>query len=104
MSWKNTCERLVLLAAGIELDIADLPAQAGCLPCKQGDSPTAYDHVEWPPLPAEGLSLIELERRVIERVLEKGEWNVSQAARYLQVPRHILTYRMEKYGLRRPLD
>ncbi|HGG56659.1 MAG TPA: hypothetical protein ENK31_02555, partial [Nannocystis exedens] len=28
--------------------------------------------------------------------------NVSQAAIYLQIPRHVLAYRMEKYGIRRP--
>ena len=57
---------------------------------------------EWPPLPPEGLSLVELERRVIERVLVLKQWNISQSARYLGVPRHILTYRMEKHGIRRP--
>jgi two-component system NtrC family response regulator len=45
---------------------------------------------------------VELERTVIERVLEREGWNVSRAARYLEIPRHKLTYRMEKYGIRRP--
>jgi DNA-binding NtrC family response regulator len=38
---------------------------------------------------------------VIERALQMKRGNVSQAAAYLRIPRHILVYRMEKYGLRR---
>ena len=38
----------------------------------------------------------------VERVLELKQGNVTHAAAYLGVPRHILAYRMAKYGLRRP--
>ncbi|MFH2010426.1 MAG: sigma-54 dependent transcriptional regulator [bacterium] len=98
---QNVCERLVILARGDELSAADLPPRV--LRAGPG-GPVAEGGVldHWPTLPPEGLSLIELERRVIERVLELKEGNVTQAARYLGVPRHILTYRMEKYGIRRP--
>lgn len=93
---RNVCERLVVLAQGDELSLDDLPQTA---PGRGASN----DPLEgWPPLPPDGLSLIELERRVIERVLALKSGNVSQAARYLGVPRHILTYRMEKYGIRRP--
>jgi two-component system NtrC family response regulator len=98
---ENICERLTILAQGDELSLDDLPPRA------KGDRGTFMAtrneaHDEWPPLPPDGLSLMELERRVIERVLEMKTWNISQAARYLEVPRHILTYRMEKFGIRRP--
>jgi two-component system NtrC family response regulator len=56
---------------------------------------------EWPPLPAEGLSLIDLEKEVIGMPLRLKKGNITQAAAYLRVPRHILVYRIEKYGLRR---
>lgn len=56
---------------------------------------------EWPPLPAEGLSLIDLEKRVIERALRTKGGNITQAAAYLRIPRHVLVYRLEKYGIRR---
>jgi DNA-binding NtrC family response regulator len=56
----------------------------------------------WPPLPEGGLGLVDLEKRVIERVLGLKHGNVTQAAAYLRVPRHILAYRMAKYGIRRP--
>ncbi len=93
---RNVCERLVILAQGDALSLEDLPPSA----TGAGAGTDPLD--DWPPLPADGLSLIELERRVIERVLALQAGNVSQAARYLGVPRHILTYRMEKYGIRRP--
>ena len=93
---RNVCERLVILARGNELSADDLPETAA-----SRDAPDDPLN-DWPPLPPDGLSLIELESRVIERVLALKSGNVSQAARYLGVPRHILTYRMEKYGIRRP--
>ncbi len=56
---------------------------------------------DWPPLPAEGLSLVDLEKRVIERALRLKGGNITQAAVFLRIPRHILVYRIGKYGLRR---
>lgn len=87
---ENLCERLVILARGNALSLDDLPHHS------------VRRAKPWPPLPSEGLPLMELERQVIERVLEKERWNIARAARYLAVPRHILTYRMEKFGIRRP--
>lgn len=98
---ENVCERLAILARGDELSIDDLPPSgpddADAVGSAKRDTPD-----EWPPLPPEGLSLMELERHVIQRVLELMQWNIAKAARYLDVPRHILTYRMEKFGIRRP--
>jgi len=92
---ENACERLVILCDGDSLRGDDLPP-----PVLLSPGP-AEAQGEWPPLPAEGLSLIDLERRVIERVLELKGGNVSQAAAYLKIPRHVLAYRLEKYGIRR---
>ena len=47
------------------------------------------------------LSLVDLEKKVIERALRLKGGNITQAAAYLNVPRHILVYRIEKYGIRR---
>jgi two-component system NtrC family response regulator len=44
---------------------------------------------------------VDLEKRVIERVLRLKRGNVTQAAGYLGVPRHVLAYRMAKYGIER---
>jgi two-component system NtrC family response regulator len=31
-----------------------------------------------------------------------NNWNQARAAKFLQVPRHILLYRMEKYSIQTP--
>jgi DNA-binding NtrC family response regulator len=104
---ENACERLVILCAGEALTLADLgPADPGdeleAVPStvRPGVADTMAD--PWPALPEQGLSLVDLEKRVIERVLLHKRGNVSQAAAYLQIPRHVLVYRMEKYGIVRP--
>ena len=92
----SACERAVILCSGDSLRVEDLPPVTG----EGGPAPAAGDFL--PALPEEGLSLIDLETRVIERVLQMKRGNVSQAAAYLRIPRHVLAYRMEKHGIRRP--
>ena len=96
---RNACERIVILSHGREMSLDDLPpAPAG----GRGEN-TAMDvaGLDWPALPPDGLSLIDLEKKVIEKALMLKRGNITQAAAYLRVPRHILVYRVEKYGLRR---
>ena len=93
---ENACERAVLLCTGPALRLADLPPR----PREPEAEPQPAG--DWlPALPEDGLSLVDLEKRVIERALQLKRGNVSQTAAYLRIPRHILVYRMEKYGLRR---
>ena len=47
-------------------------------------------------------SLEALERQHLLRALEQAEWNVTRAARLLDVSRDTLRYRIEKHGLQRP--
>ncbi len=92
---ENTCQRLILLSEDGRLSVDDLPQ--GFVEDQTRQNTNGLD--EWLPLPEEGISLIDIERRVIERVLTLKQGNVTQAARYLKVPRHVLSYRMEKYGI-----
>jgi two-component system NtrC family response regulator len=94
---KNACERMVVLCAGDEISSADLPPA----PRGAGDRAGEEGAQEWPALPPDGLSLVDLEKRVIERALRLKGGNITQAAAYLRIPRHILVYRLEKYGIRR---
>ena len=48
------------------------------------------------------MSLEALEKELIQRALVKFHWNQTHAARYLDISRKALTYRMEKHGIRRP--
>ncbi len=54
-----------------------------------------------PDIPAEGISLPEVERELIEKALRQSKGNRSQAARLLKIPRHVLIYRLEKFELER---
>jgi two-component system NtrC family response regulator len=94
----NACERLVILAPDDRLRFEDLPPQ-GLRPASSHQADDPFD--TWPPLPDAGLSLVDLEHRIIQRVLVRTEGNVTAAAAYLKVPRHVLAYRMEKYGIKR---
>jgi hypothetical protein len=44
----------------------------------------------------------ETERREIESALHSSNWNVTEAARRMELPRRTLVYRMGRLGLRRP--
>ena len=44
----------------------------------------------------------ETERREIESALHSSNWNVTEAARRMDLPRRTLVYRMTRLGLRRP--
>jgi two-component system NtrC family response regulator len=90
---ENACERLVILCDGDRLTPDHLPPRTAAPGAPAGD--------EWPPLPPDGLSLVDLEKRVIERALALKRWNVSQTAQYLGIPRHVLIYRLEKHGIHR---
>ncbi|MEW6427269.1 MAG: sigma-54 dependent transcriptional regulator [Thermodesulfobacteriota bacterium] len=52
-----------------------------------------------PEIPDEGISLEEVEKELIQRALAKAGNNRSEAARLLRIPRHVLIYRLEKFGL-----
>ena len=44
----------------------------------------------------------EAERMEIEAALDRSGWNVSEAARRMELPRRTLVYRMARLGVRRP--
>jgi hypothetical protein len=46
--------------------------------------------------------LRETERRALEDALQRTNWNVSEAARLMDLPRRTLVYRMKKLAVRRP--
>jgi len=50
-------------------------------------------------IPDDGISLEDVERELILKALEKCQWNQTRAARFLNITRKTLMYRMEKYEL-----
>jgi len=93
---ENVIERVVVLARGDEITLADLPAFL------RQERP-AIDTLQLE-LPPRGLSLESVEKELLVRALDKFNGNQTHAARYLDISRKALIYRMEKYGIRRKTE
>jgi DNA-binding NtrC family response regulator len=88
---ENVLERLLVLSSSDLITAEDLPEDL----IASATSATTL----WPNLPDEGISLEAVERDLIRRALERFDGNQTQAARYLDISRRTLIYRMEKHGL-----
>jgi len=107
----NLNQRLALMRRGDVLDEPDLDralAAGGTMlaatPVAAGapapvDTPAPGARGVLGPLPDDGLPLADLEAELIRRVLAKFGGNKSKAAAYLDIPRHVLVYRIAKLGL-----
>ena len=88
---ENVIERVVVLARGDEITLHDLPDFL------QRERPV-IDTLQLE-LPAKGISLEGVEKELLIRALEKFNGNQTHAAKYLDISRKALRYRMEKYGI-----
>ena len=89
---ENTVERLVVLRKGASITPEQLPREI-----RQAKPRVANVALE---LPEEGISLEEVEKEILLRALEKTKWNQTRAAKYLNITRKTLIYRMEKFAIR----
>lgn len=92
---RNTIERVVLL----ENDEIILGRHLNFLGQQSSESAREGSpgfHIE---LPEEGISLEQMEREIILQAYEKCRRNKSKTARFLSLPRHILIYRLKKFGV-----
>ncbi|MCX7604350.1 MAG: sigma-54 dependent transcriptional regulator [Bryobacteraceae bacterium] len=83
---ENSIERALLMRREGDLKPEDFPFQL---------HPTG-------PLIATGQRLEDVERAHIERILAETHWNLSKAARILDIDRTTLYNKIRKYGLREP--
>ncbi len=81
---QNAVERAVVLGSPPEIQVGDLPLRVGA----QSES-------------AGPLSLEEVERVHIRRVLDGCGWNISQAAKVLGIDRGTLYAKIRRYGFER---
>ena len=88
---ENVIEHAVVLGRSDVIRIEDLPAHI-----RQATSRVTSISLK---LPDEGIDLEEVEKEILLQALEKNQWNQSRAARYLNLSRKTLIYRMEKFGL-----
>ena len=89
---QNIVERVTVLSRGDEITLADLPE-----PLRK--EPVVPDAMSLQ-LNPDGISLDGVERDLIVRALERFDGNQTHAARYLDISRKALIYRMEKHGIR----
>jgi len=81
---QNAVERAVVICRGSRIEPTDLPF-AGAPPAGPG-----------------GRTLADAERVHVEGVLREAKWNISQAARALDIDRVTLYNKIRRYGLQRP--
>ncbi|NQT63727.1 MAG: sigma-54-dependent Fis family transcriptional regulator [Candidatus Marinimicrobia bacterium] len=88
---ENLVQRLVTLTKGELITSSDLP---GHIRSSEANlNPLSLK------IPADGLSLHEVEEKLIRETLQKANGNQSKAARLLKIPRHVLLYRLKKLGI-----
>jgi two-component system response regulator AtoC len=94
----NVVERAVLLTRTAEIGPNDL-----AIPKPRDRAAGEYDMADLGVrIPAEGISLVAVERAVIEGALARTRGNVVEAARLLHIGRGSLRCKMRRHGLGRP--
>jgi transcriptional regulator with GAF, ATPase, and Fis domain len=94
----NVIERAVLLARSEEIGPAEL-----AIPHTGEAASTQTDLSELKlELPAQGISLLMVERAVIEAALARSHGNVVEAARLLRIGRGSLRSKMRRHGIETP--
>ncbi|MFB3819415.1 MAG: sigma-54-dependent transcriptional regulator [Candidatus Methylomirabilales bacterium] len=89
---RNVVERALILATGDSLEVEHLPPEMAASRPEPPPSPAAS-------LPAEGLSLEEVERQLVRQALDATGGNQVRAARLLGISRDALRTRMRRFGL-----
>ncbi|HXG93385.1 MAG TPA: sigma-54 dependent transcriptional regulator [Blastocatellia bacterium] len=92
---ESAIERAILLAEGDEIDVEDLPVEIR----QQGAASAAFNFK----LPPEGISFEEVERSLITQAMEQTGWNITRAAKLLGLSFRTLQYRLEKFGMKKPV-
>ncbi|HWR50600.1 MAG TPA: sigma 54-interacting transcriptional regulator [Bryobacteraceae bacterium] len=95
---RNAVERAMILEESSLITAASLPIAI------TNSEPRAFSAAVPPPVMAaaehNGMSLVDNERMLLTRALERTNGNQTQAARLLHVTRDTLRYKMKKYDLR----
>ena len=84
---QNAIERAVVVSTGDAIEMRDLPLHVAAGAARPGPG-----------------SLAEAEKAHVRAVLESQDWNISRAARILEVDRVTLYNKIKRYGLKKPDD
>lgn len=88
---ENLVQRLVILARRELIGKEDLPVHVQA--CKGRREPRVVH------MPQAGFPLRDIERQAISQALVASGGNRTKAAEFLRIPRHILIYRIKKFGI-----
>ena len=86
---QNMVERCAILRRDVVIGASDLKLKPMDT-CRETEIPEIPDH---------GISLESIEKGLVLKALQKSGGNRSEAARLLHIPRHVLIYRIKKYGI-----
>ncbi|MCP3977835.1 MAG: sigma-54-dependent Fis family transcriptional regulator [bacterium] len=92
---ENCIERMMVLASGDRLELEDLPPAVADAPAPQERAVGSFE------LPADGVSLPDLERHLMQQALRRARGNLGDAARMLGISYKTFQYRVRKHGLDR---
>ncbi len=93
---ESVVERAVLLCEGTTVGPEDLPVE---IRLRTAPSARPYGFE----IPSDGIDIEELERQLIVQAMEKSGWVIAKAARLLGLTYRTLQYRLEKFGIKKPL-
>ncbi len=94
---ENLMARMVILSRSDSLGRRDLPPDFGQFDPRAGDDEQRVSRSGEQRVTLEGA-----ERELILDALRKSGWNKSKAAKRLEIPRHVLIYRLKKYDITEP--
>jgi DNA-binding NtrC family response regulator len=92
---ESAIERAILLCESDQIDVEDLPVEI-----RQQSAPSSAFNFKLPP---EGISFDEVEKSLIIQAMEQTNWNITRAAKLLDLSFRTLQYRLDKFGIKRPV-
>ena len=99
--WPGNVRELHNVVEGLTITCKDEIIQPDHLPTSLRDAQSAGQHgnIEKTSLLAYGLSVDEMEKKMLQEALHRTGGNISEASRLLKITRNTLRYRMAKYHL-----
>jgi DNA-binding NtrC family response regulator len=99
--WPGNVRELHNVVEGLTITCKDEIIQPDHLPTSLRDTPSAGSNgeIEKTSLLAYGLSVDEMEKKMLQEALQRTGGNISEASRLLKITRNTLRYRMAKYHL-----
>jgi DNA-binding NtrC family response regulator len=99
--WPGNVRELHNVVEGLTITCKDETIQPDHLPASLRDAQSARSNgkIEKASLLAYGLSVEEMEKKMLQEALQRTGGNISEASRLLKITRNTLRYRMVKYHL-----